>query len=379
MNPLSTNEPEQHLRIEQVLGKNAFETTQLVYLDAADEQRGPFVRKVISKKLGLGSAYVQLEKAQRSGFASNYLPRIHALAESDEAIFVIVEYVEGQTLADAIAACRTYDERLALTRCTFPQLCQAVTELHTALEAPIIHRDLKPSNIMLCGDGLKLLDLGIARTYKQSAERDTRHFGTRPYAPPEQYGFGQTDVRSDVYALGKVLYFCLTGEEPDADVTQGLEEHSEISGALRDAVMHATKLDPAARPASAAALLREFEKAISNPVSSQLAQNRSLRVLGILWDAALLLCALILVMGIIQAFNEPTPETQQMPAWYLFYSLFFWILPSSLIVLFLVSDRRPLHELIPITRAPVKKQTIYGLIIVAALCLIWLVVTFIAL
>lgn len=374
MNPVSTYALDSNLRVEQVLGKNAFETTQLVYVDGG-EQHGPFVRKLINKELGLGSAYAQLEKAQNAGFTSNYLPRIYALAESDSTIAAVVEYIEGQTLAEAVSACSSYEERLALTRRTFPLLCRAVTELHTAFEAPIIHRDLKPSNIMLSEQGVKLLDLGIARAYKQGAEQDTRHFGTRPYAPPEQYGFGQTDVRSDVYALGKVLYFCLTGEEPDTDVTQGLETHSEICSALQNTVKHATKLDPDARPASATALLHEFEKA-TNAAGIPL-QNRPLKVLGVVWDIALLLSACLVVMGITLAFLEPSPENQLMPTWYLFYSLFFWMLPSLLIALFLISDRRPLHRFIPPTRAPIKKQTMWGLVAIAILCLAWLAATFI--
>ena len=98
----------------------------------------------------------------------------------------------------------------------------AVGLLHGGLGegAPVIHRDLKPSNVMVVGgkNGLPrsfvLIDLGIARTWREGAEADTTRLGTRSYAPPEQFGFGQTSVRSDVYALGAVLWFCLTGEDP---------------------------------------------------------------------------------------------------------------------------------------------------------------------
>ncbi len=88
------------------------------------------------------------------------------------------------------------------------------------MAAPVIHRDLKPSNIIVSGanytpdtgmtfSSLVIIDLGIARVWREGADADTVKFGTRPYAPPEQYGFGQTSVRSDVYALGALLFFCL--------------------------------------------------------------------------------------------------------------------------------------------------------------------------
>lgn len=89
----------------------------------------------------------------------------------------------------------------------------------------MIHRDLKPSNIIVTGanytpdDGLTfsslvIIDLGIARVWRDGADADTVKFGTRPYAPPEQYGFGQTSVRSDVYALGRPVVLLLDGSRP---------------------------------------------------------------------------------------------------------------------------------------------------------------------
>ena len=86
------------------------------------------------------------------------------------------------------------------------------------MAAPVIHRDLKPSNIIVSGanytpdtgmtfSSLVIIDLGIARVWREGADADTVKFGTRPYAPPEQYGFGQTSVRSDVYALGACCSF----------------------------------------------------------------------------------------------------------------------------------------------------------------------------
>src|SRR6185369_17572349 len=85
------------------------------------------------------------------------------------------------------------------------QLCDVLGYLHRQ-NPPIIYRDLKPSNVMIRHDGrLTLIDFGIARFYKPGQRSDTVQVGTRGYSAPEQYR-QQTDVRSDVYALGVLLH-----------------------------------------------------------------------------------------------------------------------------------------------------------------------------
>lgn len=377
LHPSSLNEAiarEELIRVEQVLGKNAFETTQLVYVvSSSGAELGPFVRKLINKQIGLGSAYAEIYKAQQKGLTSPTLPRIYALIENSTLLSVLLEYIEGKTLAEAIADCSTFAERLDLTTHYFPDICKAVTELHTCFEVPIIHRDLKPSNIMLRQNSIKLLDFGIARIFKQEAESDTKHFGTRPYAPPEQYGFGQTDVRSDVYALGKVLLFCLTGEEPAADVANALTKHPEIPLSLQAVVAYATKLDPAARPQSAEALKNEFERAAQK---SKVPAKEPLRALGIIWDVVLAICAIFTIAGSWLAFTNPTPENQGLPSWYLFYSLFFWAAPIAIIILYLISDRRPLRKIVPrLATHSIKSEVIRSIIAIGMLTLIWTALT----
>jgi hypothetical protein len=94
------------------------------------------------------------------------------------------------------------------------QLCDALDYLH-GLQPPIIFRDMKPSNVMVTNTGLvKLIDFGIARTYKVGKKRDTVAMGSENYAAPEQWGKGQTDARSDVYALGATMYHLLANMAP---------------------------------------------------------------------------------------------------------------------------------------------------------------------
>lgn len=95
-------------------------------------------------------------------------------------------------------------------------LCDILHKLHGNLP-PIIHRDIKPSNIIFSSDGVvKLIDFNAARELRAEQNEDTRLMGTRRFAAPEQYGFGQSDPRTDIYALGITFYYMLTGDYPTA-------------------------------------------------------------------------------------------------------------------------------------------------------------------
>lgn len=91
------------------------------------------------------------------------------------------------------------------------RLCDILQALHTHMP-PVVHRDIKPENIIVKPEGdIALIDFDIARAVKAGAGTDTVFFGTKGYAPPEQYGFGQTDSRADIYAFGVLLRWMATG------------------------------------------------------------------------------------------------------------------------------------------------------------------------
>ena len=122
-----------------------------------------------------------------------YLPHIFSVEYKEEKTCVWEEYIEGVSLG-----CASLSER-ALAK-AFLELCQVLEFLHGH---QILHRDIKPDNILLAADGhVRLIDFDAAREPKAHEGQDTRLLGTRGYAPPEQYGFSQTDARADVYALG---------------------------------------------------------------------------------------------------------------------------------------------------------------------------------
>lgn len=233
--------------------------TELVrFVGPAGATLGPFVRKRIDLATHLGSAYETLAHLAREGMRFQHLPRVIDCYKTQTQLVVVLEYVPGATLA------QTVGERgasLALARTVFPQMCDAADELHRAVTPPIIHRDLTPRNVIVAPRGIFLIDLGIARQYRDGAAADTQRFGTRPYAPPEQYGFGQTGVRSDVYALGVLLWFCLTGVDPLGHLDTMELERAGIPAPLAAVIARATAIDPAARYASARDVRDSFERA----------------------------------------------------------------------------------------------------------------------
>ena len=194
-------------RVDAVLKESAFETTQRVYFVGSNgAENGPFIRKFIARESGLGSAYERIYAAQEAGRRFKHIPRVLECYQHGDQLAVVMEYVQGETLQDYVYR---EDPSPELAHAVFPALCDAVSELHDDFAPSIIHRDLKPSNIILSEGNLTIIDFGISREFKDDASADTTQFGTRAFAPPEQFGYGQTTVRSDVYALGMLLYFAL--------------------------------------------------------------------------------------------------------------------------------------------------------------------------
>lgn len=134
---------------------------------------------------------------------SIHFPAVYELEIQNGQLLTAEEYIEGKTLAALLAEHRfAPQEAVSLIL----QLCDGIEILHNAVP-PVIHRDLTPWNLILSKDNiLKIIDFDTARIYKPGAGRDTRRLGTAEYAPPEQFGYAQTDWRSDIYSIGVLLY-----------------------------------------------------------------------------------------------------------------------------------------------------------------------------
>lgn len=232
-------------RVDEVLKTAPHETTEVVYFVGANAaELGPFVRKHIAADAAMGDAYGHLFQAQRAGRRFRHLPRIYDVHTTGNELVVVMEYIQGRTLRDEVYE---RDGSVALAAQWFPLLCDGVMELHEQFSPPLFHRDLKPTNIVVSDAGLTIIDFGIARAFREGAAGDTAHFGTRCYAPPEQFGYGQTDERSDVYALGMLLYYLLAERDPSPSVAAAGFAGPEVPFALRPVLQRACAFDPAAR------------------------------------------------------------------------------------------------------------------------------------
>ena len=139
------------------------------------------------------------------------LPRIVDIIDNGITIYVVMDYIEGESLDKILSEYGAQPEELVVNWAK--QLCDALSYLHSQ-KPSIIYRDMKPANVMLKPEGnIKIIDFGIAREYKEQNLADTTVLGTKGYAPPEQYS-GQTDPRSDIFALGMTMHHLLTGVDP---------------------------------------------------------------------------------------------------------------------------------------------------------------------
>lgn len=165
------------------------------------------------------------------------LPRYYGQYENDRMVCIVREYIDGETLNDYVRARQlTLEEVISLSE----KLCSILEVLHTH-QPPVVHRDIKPENIIVKKDGgIVLIDFDIARSVKENAENDTVFFGTRGYAPPEQYGFGQTDNRTDIFSFGVLLRWLVTGSARE-------NKNIEINNELQKIIDRCTAFSPEAR------------------------------------------------------------------------------------------------------------------------------------
>lgn len=141
------------------------------------------------------------------------IPRIADFFEENGRACLVMEFIWGESLEKRLEAANAPLLETDVLKWAV-QLCDALDYLHSR-QPPIIFRDMKPSNVMVTNVGtVKLIDFGIARTYKVGKKRDTVAMGSENYAAPEQWGKGQTDARSDIYALGATMYHLLANMAP---------------------------------------------------------------------------------------------------------------------------------------------------------------------
>lgn len=255
-NNLSNIERDNAYRIVEVIKESAYSRTELVL----SLNGNTYIRKYFS----LDITNAKNEHQLLSQLSHKSLPKVHDYYELSGKGVLIQEYVGGALLSDIISISGILSEPKAVDFAK--KLCAVCIYLHQQQPTSIIHRDIKPDNIICTNDGeITLIDFGAAREYREGGNKDTVYVGTIGYAPPEQFGFGQTDTRADVYGIGMTLLTMLTGNNPERGQKARLAD-SNISKDIQKIIYNATQFDPAKRYKSVSAMLSELNSLV--PVKS---------------------------------------------------------------------------------------------------------------
>lgn len=213
-------------RIERSVGEGGM---GIVYLATHVTLNKRMAVKVLRGEMARDQDVVQrfVQEAQASSAIGH--PNIIDISDfgrlPDNAVFFVMEYLEGEPLTDRISRSKGLQVREAL-----PILEQIASALSSAHSAGIVHRDMKPDNIFLIQRGqtrdfVKVLDFGIAKVGGAASKltKTGTVFGTPHYMSPEQAAGQMVDQRTDIYALGVIMYEMVTGKVPfDADTFMGI-------------------------------------------------------------------------------------------------------------------------------------------------------------
>ncbi len=150
------------------------------------------------------------------GLSVPELPVVYNYFEHDGLTVIEEEFIDGISLSELL---EIYHTDTSQTAAICEKVCRALFTLH---ENGLIHRDVKPSNILITSSGrVCLIDLDASSVHDPSKEKDTSLLGTAGYAAPEQFGFGRSDVRTDIFSLGVMMNVMLTGLHPSRELAAG--------------------------------------------------------------------------------------------------------------------------------------------------------------
>ncbi len=247
--------------VERLLGAGGMGA---VYL-ARDEQLGEGVALKVIAGAGLLDP-AAADRFRREASAARRIShpnvvRIHDIGEEHGMLFLSMEYITGESMAALLERHGTL--ALPQLRDTVAQVCAGLTAAH---EAGVVHRDLKPGNILISGANVKIIDFGLARlAHIEGMTATGMILGTPEYMAPEQIRGQPVDPRTDIYALGAVIYHALTGRPPytgDSAIAVGFAHCNEplvppaqvrasVPASWSDLVVRAMSRDPSHRFATA--------------------------------------------------------------------------------------------------------------------------------
>jgi tetratricopeptide (TPR) repeat protein len=201
------------------------------------------------------------------------LPRIYDHFPGHERSYLVMDFIEGQTLEEYLEQEGSGSVSLEYVLNWGQQLCDVLDYLHTQ-QPPIIFRDLKPSNVMISsGKHIFLIDFGIARVFKPGQSHDTVALGSPGFAAPEQYGKAQSTPRSDIYSLGALLHCLLTGVDPSEQpffFKPAADLNPSVPTELSDLLQRMLAMDADKRPGSAQEVLKVLRRIDEQRISGTL-------------------------------------------------------------------------------------------------------------
>jgi eukaryotic-like serine/threonine-protein kinase len=307
--------------VEKTLGKGGMATVEL----AEDLELG---RKVAVKRLfaSLAGDDVFQERFFRearlaAALSHPNLVAVYDVGDDDGLPFIVMEYVEGETLAELTARTGPMEPERAVD--LLLQVCAGLEHAHAA---GLVHRDIKPRNLLVRTDGVvKIADFGIARTLQ--ATRLTQVgtvLGTAAYLAPEQAAGEPVTAAADIYSLGAVAYELLSGRTPyefDSLADLAVKQRQpppglpDVPPALEHAVLRALAFKPANRPRSAATFAEELAQDESTTVTEVLPEARTIHITrrALLAIGALLAAVLIaggLALAVYDGDGDNPPRSQ---------------------------------------------------------------------
>jgi tRNA A-37 threonylcarbamoyl transferase component Bud32 len=249
-----------------IIGYGAF---SIVYKGEHTALSMPVVIKMMRHDLALYPEFMNSFRNEAKTIASlnhEHIVKVYDFDERYRTLFIIMEYVQGNTLIDMISHLRALPVKLVVN--FLDQICSALEYAH---QRGIVHRDINPSNIIIQpNDQLKIFDFGLACP---TGTEDFSNTGTAFYMAPEQIEGDPVDPRTDIYALGITVYEMVTGRRPfpeddlkslldlhlSHDVPDPAEIVPDLPELLRDFIIKAGRCNPAERYQNAAEAIEDLQ------------------------------------------------------------------------------------------------------------------------
>jgi eukaryotic-like serine/threonine-protein kinase len=270
--------------VEKTLGKGGMATVELA--EDTELRRKVAVKRLSASLVGDEVLQERFFREARLAAALSHpnLVSVYDVGEEDGLPYIVMEYVEGETLAELMRRKGPLEQERAVE--LLVQVCAGLEHAH---EAGLVHRDIKPQNLLVRSDGVvKIADFGIARTLQATQLTQVGTvLGTAAYLAPEQAAGERVTAAADIYSLGVVAYELLSGRTPyefeslaDLAVKQRQPPPPlrDVPPRLEHAVLRALAFKPANRPPSAAAFAAELSRTSRPAVTEVMPRPRTIRV-----------------------------------------------------------------------------------------------------